>query len=128
MSRPANVRYLESHEWARRDGAEIVVGITDFAVQALGDLTFVDLPAAGKAVTKGAAFGEIESVKAVSDINAPVSGTVVKVNEGLAKDLAPLAADPFGAGWMLRIKPSAPAEFDTLLDGAGYDKVCAEGH
>lgn len=128
MSRPANVRYLESHEWAKRDGAEIVVGITDFAVQALGDLTFVDLPAPGKAVAKGTAFGEIESVKAVSDLNAPVSGTVVKVNEGLKKDLAPLAADPFGAGWMLRIKPSTPAEFDTLLDGGGYDKVCAEGH
>ena len=132
MARPKDVRFLETHEWARKakhDGKDVVeLGITDFAVQALGDLTFVDLPRVGDALVKGKSFGEIESVKAVSDMYAAVSGTVVAVNEGLKDNLDPVAKDPFGSGWMVRLTPSNPAEFNGLLDHAAYDKVCAQAH
>ncbi len=122
--RPADCRYLASHEWARRDKGEVVIGITDFAVEHLSDLTFLDLPKVKDKVEARKPFGEIESVKAVSDLNAPVSGDVTAVHEDLAGSLELLAKDPFGQGWMIRVKPSNPSEWDKLLDGAGYSKVC----
>ncbi|MHC5021021.1 MAG: glycine cleavage system protein GcvH [Planctomycetota bacterium] len=110
MSVPEGVRVLESHEWAKKDGDVFLIGITAHAVEQLGDLTFIDLPAEGDEVSKGEQWGEIESVKAVSELNAPVGGKVVAVNEGLADDLAPVASDPFGAGWMIKIEPKHAAE------------------
>ena len=124
MARPDNARYLESHEWGRLEGdGTVTIGITDFAVDQLNDLTFVDLPEAGDKVTKGEAFGEIESVKAVSDIYSPVTGEVVEVNEALPDDLDTLKTDAFGNGWMLKIKTTA--ESDELLDASSYEKHLA---
>lgn len=128
MSVPEGVRVLASHEWAKKDGEVFLIGITGHAVEQLGDLTFIDLPAEGDEVTQGEQFGEIESVKAVSELNAPVSGTVIAVNEGLADELGPVASDPFGAGWMIKIQPTDPSQFDALLDAAAYEKHAAEGH
>ena len=120
---PADSRYLESHEWAKKEGAHVVVGITDFAVKHLTDLVYMALPKVGDRLTKGQRFGEIESVKAVSDLVAPMSGEVVEVNEGLTTALDRIAADPFGDGWMLKLKPSDPGEWDQLLDPVAYQKV-----
>lgn len=131
MPVPAGYRVMESHEWARVDGGVVVVGITDHAVEQLGDLTFVDLPKPGDTLAKGAQFGEIESVKAVSELYAPCSGTVAAVNTALADDLSGVAEDPFdqqGRGWMLRITPSNLKELDGLLDAKRYEAHIAEGH
>jgi glycine cleavage system H protein len=119
---PTNCRYLESHEWARQEGDLIVVGITDFAVKHLTDLVYIDLPDAGEKVTRGSRFGEIESVKAVSDLNSPVSGEIVAVNSDLEDNLDRVAKDPFGEGWMIKVKPSGPNPLDGLLDAAAYRK------
>ncbi len=131
MSIPEGVRVNPSHEWAKKEGEHFLIGITAHAVEQLGDLTFIDLPAEGDELSKGEQFGEIESVKAVSELNAPISGTVVAVNDGLADELAPVAESPFGTGegggWMIKIKPSDASEFDGLLDAAAYEKHAAEG-
>jgi glycine cleavage system H protein len=118
---PDDRRYLESHEWAHRETDDRVrVGISDFAQDELGDVVFVELPAVGETVTAEQAFGVVESIKAVSDLYAPVSGEVVEVNEDL--DTAPelVNEDPFGEGWLLAIEPSDPHEFDSLLSAAEY--------
>lgn len=117
---PADCRYLDSHEWARSDDGTVRVGISDFAQDELGDVVFVELPAVGETVTAEQAFGVVESIKAVSDLYAPVSGEVVEVNEDL--DTAPelVNEDPFGEGWLLAIEPSDPHEFDSLLSAAEY--------
>ena len=129
MSYPTNLRYTETHEWARVDGASVVVGITDFAVHSLQDLVFIDLPKVGAKVEKGKRFGEIESVKAVSDLYAPITGAVVERNERLMQELDLLAKDPFGAGWMLKIRMEKPSEANNLLDDAAYQKVIdADNH
>jgi glycine cleavage system H protein len=128
MSIPEGVRVLPSHEWAKKDGDHFLIGITGHAVEQLGDLTFIDLPAEGDELTKGEQFGEIESVKAVSELNAPVSGKVIAVNDGLADELGPVAESPFDAGWMIKIEPSDASEFDGLLDAAAYETHTAEGH
>ena len=120
---PTNCRYLESHEWARQDGDLIVVGITDFAVKHLTDLVFIDLPEVGETIERGSRFGEIESVKAVSDLNSPVSGEIVEVNSELADNLDRVASDPFGAGWMIKVRPSSGNPFEGMLDAAAYQKV-----
>lgn len=126
---PNDRRYLESHEWAKPEGRLVAIGITDFAVKHLTDLVFIDLPAVGDQVQKGERFGEIESVKAVSDLNAPISGEVVEVNEALKDNLDKVADDPFGEGWMIRIQPSNAAEVNDLLDAAAYQRVTeAEAH
>lgn len=122
---PADLKYLKSHEWVGERDGKTLVGITDFAVDQLGDLVFVDLPQPGAEITKGETFGEVESVKAVSDLYAPVSGKVVASNAKLADDTEPLADDPFGAGWMLEIEPSDTAELETLLDRTAYETHCA---
>ncbi|HVY62214.1 MAG TPA: glycine cleavage system protein GcvH [Planctomycetota bacterium] len=126
MGFPQNLKYSETHEWARLDGAEVVVGITDFAVHQLQDLVFIDLPKPGAKCEKGKRFGEIESVKAVSDLVAPVSGEVTAVNDSLLKSLDPLTADAYSA-WMIKVKPSAADPLAGMLDAAAYEKVTAEG-
>lgn len=118
---PSDLRYAQTHEWVRVEGDEVVVGITDYAQDALGDVVYIELPAVGTAITAGASFGVIESVKASSDLYAPVSGEVTAVNTDLESDQAPVNSDPYGAGWMIRIKPSG--EESDLLDAAAYEKL-----
>ncbi len=129
MSRPANCRYATSHEWARLESdGTVTIGITDFAVQQLNDLTYLELPDVGASATKGESFGEIESVKAVSDLYAPVSGEIVEVNgDADSDDFANMKKDAFGAGWLIKVKPSNPAELDSMMDLAAYEKQLAEG-
>lgn len=124
MPRPDNARYLESHEWGRLEAdGTVSVGITDFAVDQLNDLTFVDLPEVGDKATKGEAFGEIESVKAVSDLISPVSGEIVAVNNGVEDDdFSALKKDAFGAGWLIKIKPDNADELSEAKTLADYEK------
>jgi glycine cleavage system H protein len=117
---PADRRYLESHEWTTTDGETVRVGITDFAQDELGDVVFVELPAEGDEVTKDAAFGVVESIKAVSDLLSPVSGTVVAVNEALFDAPELVNEDPYGEGWMIEVEPSSGGEFDALLSADDY--------
>jgi glycine cleavage system H protein len=126
MGFPQNLKYSETHEWAKLDGGAVVVGITDFAVHQLQDLVFIDLPKPGAKVEKGKRFGEIESVKAVSDLISPVSGEITAVNDALLKSLDPLTADAYAA-WMIKVKPSDAEPLGGLLDSAAYEKVTAEG-
>ena len=121
---PANLKYLESHEWVRleSDGA-VTVGISDHAQGALGDLVFVDAPEVGKVLQKGSAAAVVESVKAASDVYSPVSGEVVATNEALSATPELVNSDPYGQGWLFKIKPSNPAELNQLLDAAAYGKV-----
>jgi glycine cleavage system H protein len=125
-----DVRYTESHEWAKSVDGEILVGITDFAVKELQDLVFITLPRPGSAVERGKRFGEIESVKAVVDLFSPVTGTISAVNDALEKDLDLLAQDPFGKGWMIRVKPAGTVEdaLAGLMDGEAYSKHTANEH
>lgn len=121
-------RYLESHEWAKKDGNVVTVGITAFAVEHLSDLTFLSLPSVGTTLKKGDRFGEIESVKAVSELFAPVGGKVTAINQALVDDIASLTGDPWEKGWMLKLQVTSDAEWSTLLDGAAYEKKCADEH
>jgi glycine cleavage system H protein len=123
MARPENARYSASHEWATLDDGLLTLGITDHAVEALGDIVFVDLPEEGRAVDRGETTIEIESVKAVGEVYAPVSGTIEAVNEGLGDDPAPLAEDPFGAGWLVRIRVSDASGFESMLDRNAYEEL-----
>ena len=120
---PEELRYTEEHEWVRADGARVTVGITDYAQDALGDVVYVDLPAAGTRVEKGQPFGEVESTKSVSDLYAPLSGTIVERNEQLEASPELTNSDPYGEGWMVVIEAEDPAELDTLLSAADYDNV-----
>jgi glycine cleavage system H protein len=120
MELPNDRKYMQSHEWAKPDGDVVRVGITEFAVEQLGDIIFLDLPEVGTAVRAGAAFGEIESVKAVSDLISPVTGEVREVNEKLMDDLDAFADDPWEAGWMIVVAPEDPSELDGLLDADAY--------
>lgn len=123
MTRPVDLKYSPSHEWARIEDGTVTVGITDHAVEQLGDLVFVDLPEPGTAIARGAAFGEIESTKSASELFAPLSGEITEVNSGLVDDLEPLAADPFGAGWMIKISISNPEEASELIDLEKYEEL-----
>ena len=122
MADLSNYRFTASHEWARVEGSTATVGITDHAQAQLGDVIFLELPAAGTEVKAGAKFGAIESVKAASDLYAPVSGTVAEVNTALTERPELVNSDPYGEGWMLRIDSSSDAGGD-LLDEAGYTKL-----
>jgi len=118
------LRFAKSHEWIRPEaGGTATVGISAYAVAALTDLVFMQLPAVGRKVKAGESIGEIESVKAVSDIYAPVSGEIVEVNASLPDRLETLGSDPFGDGWLVRIRPDDPAQLDRLLDRAAYDAL-----
>jgi glycine cleavage system H protein len=123
MKLDAKARYAESHEWARKDGDEITVGISDHAQESLGDIVFVELPRPGTAVQAGAAFGVVESVKAASDVYAPVGGTVRAVNEALADQPELVNRDCYGEGWFIRIEPDKAGDWDTLLSPADYEKL-----
>jgi glycine cleavage system H protein len=118
---PSDLKYSAEHEWVRTgDGGAVRVGITDYAQQALGDVVYVSLPEVGTSVTAGSACGEIESTKSVSDLNAPVSGTVSARNDDLDNTPELINSDPYGAGWIIEIEPSADADLDALLDAAAY--------
>jgi glycine cleavage system H protein len=121
-----NCRYRSTHEYARKDGSDCVVGISDHAQQALGDIVFVEMVEVGKTVAQGEAIGVVESVKAASDIYAPVSGVVAAVNQALQDEPSLVNGDPYGAGWLLRITPSKASEWDGLLDAAAYEKEAGE--
>jgi glycine cleavage system H protein len=131
MSRPDDRKYAKTHEWVKVDGDVATVGLSDFAVKALNDLVFVDLPEVADLTEKGHPFAEVESVKAVADIYAPLSGEVVEINEEVSENLELLSGDPFGAGWLARIKVSNAADLEDLMDLAAYEKHAeseAESH
>lgn len=121
MNFPDNIRYTSEHEWIRVEGNEAFVGITDYAQSELGEIVFVDVPTLGETVGQGEVFGSIEAVKTVSDLNMPVSGEVLEVNEEL--DAAPelVNNDPYGKGWIIRIAVKDAAELDKLMDAAAYE-------
>jgi glycine cleavage system H protein len=120
MDVPENLKYSNDHEWALVDGSRVRIGITDYAQDALGDVVFVDLPAVGTEVVVGGTIGEVESTKSVSEIFAPVAGTVVAVNEGASDSPERLNADPYGDGWLCEIEIKDPGALDSLLDAAAY--------
>lgn len=127
MSRPNDVRYLKSHEWARPEGDVFTVGISDFAVEQLNhEIVYVELPEVGKKLTAGDTFGVIESVKAASDMYTPIAGTVTEVNEAVVTDPNQVSEGPYAGGWMIKIKADTPADFDQLLSPEDYDKQVSE--
>jgi len=121
---PENLKFAKTHEWVAVDGEIVTIGISDFAVKELTDVVHMELPAVGKTFSAGHEMGEIESVKAVSDLYAPVSGEVVEVNTALPNDLSKLSEDPFGAGWMIKIRMQNAAELEKLLSYESYQKEC----
>jgi glycine cleavage system H protein len=125
---PKNCRYTQTHEWAFREGNKVTVGLTAHAIEQLGDIVFLELPKVGAAVKQGSPFGVIESVKAASDMYAPVSGKVVEVNETLPATMDLLKSDPYGKAWLIRVEASAVAEYDALMSAADYDKSIEAGH
>jgi len=126
VSVPPELRYTKEHEWLRLEGDEATVGITAYATEQLGDIVFVELPEVGRSLDQFATFGVVESVKAVSDLYAPISGEVVAVNEALADRPELVNEDPYGAGWLIRVRPRNPAEVAALLDAAAYEQLVSE--
>lgn len=126
MNVPDDRRYTSDHEWARLEGSQVRVGITDYAQDALGDVVFVQLPQRGAVVTGGDSFSEIESTKSVSDIYAPVDGTVSEVNSELADAPQRMNEDPYGAGWVCLIEVSDTSGYDGLLDATAYRQLVSE--
>jgi glycine cleavage system H protein len=123
---PTDLRYTKDHEWVRVEGDVATIGITQYAADQLGDVVFVDLPAAGGAIQQFASFGVVESVKAVSDLFAPVSGEIVEANAAVATEPELVNKEPYGGGWMLRVRVGEPAQLDELLEPAAYDALTAE--
>jgi glycine cleavage system H protein len=123
---PTDLRYTNDHEWLRPSGSSWRVGITQFAVDQLGDITLIDLPKEGDLITKGQRFGSVESVKSVSDLYGPVSGRVTAVNGALKDSPELVNQEPYGTGWMIEIEPSEKSELDELLAPEAYDKLVAE--
>lgn len=123
MSNPTDLKYSKSHEWVKVEGTETVVGISDFAQKALGDVVFIGLPAVGDAVTAGESFGDVESVKAVSDLISPITGVITAVNEELDASPELLNEDPYGS-WIIKVENVTDQE--ELLDAAAYEAFCAE--
>jgi glycine cleavage system H protein len=124
---PTDLRYTKDHEWVRIDGDEATIGITEYAARQLGDIVFVDLPEPGKTLEQAATFGVVESVKAVSDLFAPISGEVIEANAALTASPELVNTDPYAAGWMIRLRAADKEEIDGLLDAAAYDALIAEG-
>ena len=124
---PTDLRYTTDHEWVRAEGDEATIGITEYAADQLGDIVFVELPDVGRTIAQSAAFGVVESVKAVSDLFAPVSGEVLATNAGLAGGPELVNSDPYGGGWMIRVRMSDPGQLEELLDAPGYDALIAAG-
>ncbi len=123
MNFPTDLKYSKSHEWVKMEGDVAVIGITDFAQDALGDVVFINLPGVGDAVTAGDAFGDVESVKAVSDLVSPVSGEIAEVNDSIADAPEVLNSDPYGS-WIIKV--SGITDTEELLDAAAYEAFCAE--
>lgn len=120
---PADLRYTKDHEWARKEGDHLVVGITAHAVEQLGEITMVTLPEPGASLRAGESFGDVDSVKAVSELYAPVAGEVVAINEALEDNPETLNANPYSEGWLIKLKPTDPLAFDTLMDVAAYQAL-----
>ena len=120
MKFPDDVRYSEDHEWARKDGVLYITGISDYAQDQLGDIVFVELPQAGATLQKGAVFGTVESVKAVSELFMPMTGEIAEINAGLEDSPEAVNNDPYGNGWMIKIKAGEDAGFDQLMDREAY--------
>ena len=118
---PEDLHYSKDHEWVRVDGGEAIIGITDYAQNSLGDVVYVELPKSGDEFAANEAFGSVESVKAVSEVFTPVAGTVTSINESLADEPETVNSDPYGKGWMIRIKMKNPGEVDSLLTAAEYE-------
>ena len=127
MSAPTDLRYTRDHEWVRVAGEEATVGITQYAADQLGDIVFVELPDEGRDLEEAKAFGVVEFVKAVSDLFAPLTGTVTSINGALAANPELVNSDPYGDGWMIKISVSDTSEVDDLLDGPAYDDLVAAG-
>ena len=123
MNFPSNVKYTSEHEWIRIEGDEAYVGITDYAQDQLGDIVFVDIPTVGESLEKGEVFGTIEVVKTISDLFLPIAGEVLEENEALADNPELVNQDPYGEGWIIKIKPNNPEDIHTLLDAEGYKAV-----
>jgi glycine cleavage system H protein len=123
MQIPAELQYSKDHEWAKRDGETVRIGITDYAQDALGDVVFVDLPKVGAHVDAGGTLGEVESTKSVSEIYAPIAGTVVAVNDALTSAPESVNADPYGSGWICEIRVDDESSLATLLDAAAYGEL-----
>lgn len=126
MEFPEDLRYSKEHEWVLVEGNVATIGITDFAQDKMGEITYVELPAVGDKVSKDDAFGVIESVKTVSDVYAPVSGTVIEVNDDLPDNPELLNEDPYGDGWMIKVEMSDPEELEDLLTATEYEQLVAE--
>ena len=124
---PTDLRYTKDHEWVRIDGDHATIGITAYAAEQLGDIVFVELPEAGRALEQFAAFGVVESVKAVSDLFAPLSGEVTETNAELGPKPELVNSDPYGGGWMIRVRLADAAQVDALLDPDAYDALIAAG-
>ena len=121
MNFPKDVRYTSEHEWIRVEGEEALVGITDYAQSELGEIVFIDVPTLGETVAQGEVFGSVEAVKTVSDLNMPATGEVLEVNEALEDHPELVNEDPYGEGWMIRIRLSDASELDSLMDAEAYE-------
>jgi glycine cleavage system H protein len=129
LGAPNDRKYTHSHEWIKFDGEHASVGLSAFAISAIKDLVFLELPSMGKELEQGKPFGVVESVKAVFDLYAPVAGTVVAVNSAIQDDLDSLAKEPYEKGWLIKLKTNhVPSAGDHLMEAAAYDKFCAEDH
>jgi glycine cleavage system H protein len=123
---PGNLKYTRSDEWVKIENDEGIIGITDYAQDALSDVVYVELPQVGDKIEAGKRFGTVESVKAASDMQMPIGGTVSAVNSALEESPETVNKDPYNGGWFIKIKPADPTELNTLMDGAAYEKYCAE--
>lgn len=126
MNFPTNVKYTKEHEWIRLEGDVAYVGITDYAQEQLGDIVFVDIPTEGETLSADEVFGTIEVVKTISDLFLPVTGEILEQNEALADQPELVNQDPYGEGWLIKIKPTADADFDSLLDAEAYKALINE--
>lgn len=120
---PDNLKYTKEHEWARTEAKSVVIGVTFYAQESLGDVVYVELPKVGSRVTAGTPFGAIESTKAVSELFAPISGKVMKVNDELVSSPQTVNQDPYQAGWLIEVEPSDPGQLDQLLDSVAYQEL-----
>jgi glycine cleavage system H protein len=126
LSVPADLKYAKTDEWIKIENGEGIIGVTDYAQDALSDVVFVELPQEGEPLKTGESFGTVESVKAASDMHMPISGTITAANKALEDAPETVNKDPYGAGWFIKIKPTDLSELDKLMDAAAYEKYCAE--
>ncbi|HRP88916.1 MAG TPA: glycine cleavage system protein GcvH [Edaphocola sp.] len=123
MNVPANLKYTKEHEWISLEGDVATIGVTDFAQQELGDIVFVEIETVGQSLAADEVFGTVEAVKTVSDLFLPLAGTIIEANEELANAPESINSDPYGTGWMIKVKVNNPADFDGLLDATAYQNL-----